>query len=88
MQPRVLILDDATSSVDAQTEEEIRSALRLVMEHRTTIIISHRLSTIALADEVVLMDEGRVAGAGTHAELSRESRRYGEVLGQLEAAVG
>ncbi len=87
MQPRVLILDDATSSVDARTEEEIRTALRRVMEGRTTIIISHRLSTISLADEVVLMDEGRVAVSGTHADLSRESRRYGEVLGQVEAAV-
>jgi ATP-binding cassette subfamily B protein len=84
MQPRVLILDDATSSVDARMEEEIRSALRRVMEGRTTIIISHRLSTISLADQVVLMEEGRVAAMGTHEELMSGNGRYGEVLGQLE----
>ncbi len=85
MEPRILILDDATSSVDARMEEEIRSALKEVMAGRTTIIISHRLSTISLADQVVLVDEGRVAATGTHAELIATSRRYREVLGQLEA---
>jgi ATP-binding cassette subfamily B protein len=86
MEPRILILDDATSSVDARMEEEIRTALREVMAGRTTIIISHRLSTISLADQVVLVDEGRVAATGTHAELMHSCRRYAEVLGQLEAA--
>jgi ATP-binding cassette subfamily B protein len=86
IRPRVLILDDATSSVDAQMEEEIRTALQRVMEGRTTIIISHRMSTIALADQVVLMDEGRVVQAGTHEQLLRECPRYAEVLGQLVAA--
>ena len=85
MEPRVLILDDATSSVDARMEEEIRTALREVMAGRTTLIISHRLSTIALADQVVLVDEGRVAATGTHEELLRSCRRYREVLGQAEA---
>ena len=88
MQPRVLILDDATSSVDARMEEEIRNALRRVMEGRTTIIISHRLSTIALADQVVLMDEGRVADKGTHTELMLSNPRYAEVLGQVGATSG
>ena len=88
MQPRVLILDDATSSVDARMEEEIRNALRRVMEGRTTIIISHRLSTIALADQVVLMDEGRVADMGTHTELMLSNPRYAEVLGQVGAISG
>ncbi len=82
-QPRVLILDDATSSVDARMEEDIRGALQRVMEGRTTIIISHRLATISLADKVVLLDEGRVADVGTHAELMLSSDRYREVLGQL-----
>jgi ATP-binding cassette subfamily B protein len=85
MQPRVLILDDATSSVDVAVEHEIRNALRTVMEDRTTIIISHRPSTIALADQVVLVDAGRVAEVGTHQELMARSRRYAQVLGQVEA---
>ena len=85
MEPRILILDDATSSVDARMEEEIRSALREVMQGRTTVIISHRLSTISLADQVVLVDNGKVAATGTHYDLIRTSRRYREVLGQLEA---
>jgi len=85
MEPRVLILDDATSSVDARMEEEIRTALREVMAGRTTLIISHRLSTIALADQVVLVDSGRVAATGTHEELLRNCPRYREVLGQVEA---
>ena len=83
MQPRILILDDATSSVDARMEGEIQETLRRVMEGRTTIIISHRLSTIALADRVVLIDEGRVAAMGEHAELMRSNPRYAEVLGQV-----
>lgn len=86
IRPRVLILDDATSSVDARMEEEIRTALQHVMEGRTTLIISHRMSTIALADRVVLMDEGRVVDVGTHERLLRECTRYAEVLGQLVTA--
>jgi subfamily B ATP-binding cassette protein HlyB/CyaB len=86
MQPRVLILDDATSSVDARMEEEIRSALRRVMDGRTTIIISHRLSTISLADHVVLLEEGRVAAMGKHEDLMSSCSAYGEVLGQLAMA--
>ncbi len=86
IRPRVLILDDATSSVDASMEQEIRTALQRVMEGRTTIIISHRLSTIALADQVVLIDGGRVVEVGTHSELLRSSPRYAEVLGQLVPA--
>ena len=83
-QTRVLILDDATSSVDARMEEEIRNALRIVMEGRTTVIISHRVSTIALADKVVLIDQGRVVDTGSHVELLSSSPRYQEVLGQVE----
>ena len=71
--PRVLILDDATSSVDATTEREIKAALREVMEGRTTFVIAHRLSTIALADDIVVLEQGRVIARGTHDELLEES---------------
>ncbi|MDQ1520936.1 MAG: ATP-binding cassette, subfamily bacterial [Actinomycetota bacterium] len=83
--PRVLILDDATSSVDPTKEHEIRDALREVMTGRTTIIIAHRPATIALADRVVLLDEGRVVAEGTHEELLETNARYREVLARAEA---
>jgi ATP-binding cassette, subfamily B, bacterial len=83
--PRVLILDDATSSVDPTKEHEIRAALREVMAGRTTLIIAHRPATIALADRVVLVDGGRVAAEGTHEELLASSERYREVLAQAAA---
>jgi len=78
--PRVLILDDATSSVDPTKEHEIRAALREVMAGRTTIIIAHRPATIALADRVVLLDGGRVVAEGSHDELTRTCERYRDVL--------
>jgi len=84
--PRVLILDDATSSVDPTKEHEISDALKTVMKGRTTIVIAHRPATIALADRVVLLDEGRIVAEGTHTELLRTSGRYREVLAQAEGA--
>ncbi|HZC13454.1 MAG TPA: ABC transporter ATP-binding protein [Thermoleophilaceae bacterium] len=77
--PRILILDDATSSVDATTESQIKAALAEVMEGRTTFVIAHRLSTIALADEVVVLEEGRVAARGSHADLVEDSPLYREI---------
>ena len=82
--PRVLILDDATSAVDPSKEHEIRAALAEVMEGRTTLIIAHRPATIALADRVVLLDEGRAVATGTHEELLAGSARYREVLARIE----
>jgi ABC-type multidrug transport system fused ATPase/permease subunit len=78
-EPRILILDDATSSVDATTESRIKSALREVMEGRTTFVIAHRLSTIALADDVVVLEGGRVAARGTHSALLEGSELYREI---------
>ena len=78
--PRILILDDATSSVDASTEQEIKVALRSVMEGRTTLIVAHRLSTIALADEIVVLEDGTVAARGTHDELFHESELYRDIV--------
>jgi ATP-binding cassette subfamily B protein len=77
--PRVLILDDATSSVDASTEQEIKGALREVMEGRTTFVIAHRLSTIALADEIVVLEDGEVLAHGSHEELLELSPLYAEI---------
>jgi ATP-binding cassette subfamily B protein len=82
--PRVLILDDATSSVDPTKEHEIRAALREVMHGRTTVIIAHRAATIALADRVVLVHGGRIVAEGPHDELLKTSASYRDVLAQAE----
>ncbi len=84
--PRILILDDATASVDATTEAKIRTGLREAMRGRTTIIIAHRLSTIALADEVIVLADGRVAARGTHTDLVGANDVYREIYehGRLE----
>src|SRR5215211_2185421 len=77
--PRILVLDDATASVDATTEARIRAGLREAMQNRTTLIIAHRLSTIALADEIVVLDKGRIVARGSHDELLETSTVYRDI---------
>ena len=77
--PRILILDDALSAVDTYTEEEILSRLRRVMKERTAIIISHRISTVRDADQIVVLDAGRVVEKGRHDELIRLGGHYAEL---------
>jgi ATP-binding cassette subfamily B protein len=78
-EPRILILDDATSSVDATTEEAIKRGLREAMAGRTTFVVAHRLSTISLADEIVVMEAGRIVDRGTHRELLERCPLYAEI---------
>ena len=85
--PDVLVLDDATSSVDTTKEHEIRAALKVVAEDRTTIVIAHRPATIALAERVVVLEDGRAVEEGTHAELLARSPRYRELLALDEEAL-
>ncbi|MFD3697076.1 ABC transporter ATP-binding protein [Streptomyces sp. NPDC058646] len=83
--PRLLLLDDATSAVDARVEHEIHEALRAVMAGRTTILIAHRRSTLALADRIAVLDRGRLADIGTHEELERRSALYRRLLTDPDA---
>ncbi|MFF7485749.1 ABC transporter ATP-binding protein [Streptomyces luteogriseus] len=78
--PRLLVLDDATSAVDAKVEHEIHEALKGVMEGRTTLLIAHRRSTLNLADRIAVLDGGRLADLGTHDELQRRSALYRRLL--------
>ena len=82
MNPPILILDDATSAIVVHVEAGIYEALGRLLRQRTTIVIAHRISTIALATRVILLDEGRVVATGTHEELLANSPLYAEVLAQ------
>ncbi|MFE7552960.1 ABC transporter ATP-binding protein [Streptomyces gardneri] len=78
--PRLLLLDDATSAVDAKVEHEIHEALKSVMEGRTTLLIAHRRSTLGLADRIAVLDDGRLSDIGTHEELEERSALYRRLL--------
>ncbi len=82
--PKILVLDDATSAIDVLVEERIHAALEQRLAERTTIVIAHRLSTIALADRVLLLDDGRVAASGRHRDLMATEPRYAAVLAHLD----
>jgi ATP-binding cassette subfamily B protein len=82
--PPILVLDDATSAIDVQIEQQIHAALSRLMSNRTTLIIAHRLSTISLADRVAVIEDGRVIAEGTHLELLATEPRYVEILAQSE----
>ena len=74
--PRILILDEATSALDTSTEQDIQAALRTVARHRTTLVIAHRLSTVVDADEIIVLDDGRVVERGTHQGLLAQAGLY------------
>ncbi len=85
--PRILILDEATSALDTRTEQEIQAALRDVARNRTTLVIAHRLSTVVEADEIIVLQEGRIAERGTHAELIAADGLYAEMWRRQAQAV-
>jgi ATP-binding cassette subfamily B protein len=86
LNPPILILDDATSAIDVQVEQRIHGALVGLMRDRTTLIIAHRLATIALADRVVLLENGHVIAEGHHSDLIENEPRYAEVLSRVALA--
>jgi ATP-binding cassette, subfamily B, multidrug efflux pump len=79
MDPRILILDDATASVDTGTEHLIQEALSRLMQGRTSFVIAHRLSTVMRADQILVLEKGRIAARGTHTALLKESKLYAEI---------
>jgi ATP-binding cassette, subfamily B, heavy metal transporter len=83
--PPILILDEATSALDSRTEAEIQATLDRIAERRTTIIIAHRLSTIVNADNIVVLEAGRLAEQGTHRQLLRKDGLYAEMWARQQA---
>ena len=79
LDPKILILDDSTSSVDVETEAKIQEALRASRRTRTTFLVAQRISTVLGADKILVLDQGRVAAEGTHAELLQNSPIYKEI---------
>ena len=86
--PRILVLDEATSSVDTRTELRIQEAMARLLRGRTSIVIAHRLSTVRDADRIVVLDRGEIVGAGTHEELLRSNAPYRRLCGVADARPG
>jgi ATP-binding cassette subfamily B protein len=84
--PKVLVLDDPLSALDVDTEALVEAALRRVLATTTALIVAHRPSTVALADRVAVLEDGRITAVGTHSELLRDSVHYRHVISSLEAA--
>ncbi len=84
--PPILILDEATSALDSLTEQEIQSALKVVSRNRTTLVIAHRLSTIIEADEIIVLDKGKIAERGTHSALLRKKGLYATMWNRQQQA--
>ncbi|MDU1122875.1 MAG: ABC transporter ATP-binding protein, partial [Dermabacter sp.] len=82
--PTVLLLDDPLSALDTKTEERVTERLREVLSHTTTLIVAHRTSTVALADRVALLEDGRITAVGTHTQLIASSERYRYVIANQE----
>lgn len=85
--PRILILDDSTSAIDSATEDQIQQAIRSMQQGRTTLLITHRLSQIRWADMILVLDQGRLAAAGTHEELLRRSPHYRRIFARYDVAL-
>ena len=86
--PRILILDDATSSVDTETEHLIQLALSNLMKGRTSVVIAQRLSTVRMADKILMLERGRIAAAGNHQELFERSELYRKIYEEQLTKVG
>src|SRR5699024_8560309 len=82
----ILILDEATSALDAESEQAVQDALEVLMENRTTLVIAHRLATVQMADQVVVLDQGRVVESGSHAELLERDKGLYRYLHRLQPA--
>ncbi|MFV9503116.1 MAG: ABC transporter ATP-binding protein [Oscillochloridaceae bacterium umkhey_bin13] len=82
--PRILILDDSTSAIDSATEDQIQQAIRKAQEGRTVLLITHRLSQIRWADQILVLDRGRLVAAGTHDDLLRHSPHYRRIFARYE----
>src|SRR5205823_14990042 len=86
LDPAILLLDDPTAAIDSETEREIVEAMNSAMAGRTTFIVAHRMSTLRRADRIIVLDRGRIAEVGTHAELLRRSESYYARAVQIQLA--